>query len=642
MKKIDLELYREEPLLLSPEEIIALTGGHWEKPSSVPVISRVFFDPAKAYPGGLLVTRSNEQWHDAGSETETRRTIAQLEERGCRAAMVRHSAELRGGTVNLLRVKDTWQSLRIIAAAIRDRSEAKRILVTGTEGKTGFKAQFHHLASGQAAVNARLDSNNMDRGICSTLANTKRGHRLSVIEVAAPRKMLGVRRAELVSPHLCVITEIGYEHLRKHGSLERLIRAKASVTSALLPDGACLVKSDTRYFAGLCQAIRLYSQAPIFTFGERPDDLGRLLGAEFDGVRCGWTVRAEIDGKPYRYFLPLIEQHAPLSSVGVLAALHLVGLDVEKAAERFSSLHPVETSGRLYDVPAVNGGTYRVYDQSYRNYLLGLEDFFRSTARLSPKEGGKKVLVLGHVYDEREYGRLIWEMLPPPHLRRLIESAHFDLLFTVGEKTEFEKIISGSDWCWEHFAKPKDVVAPLRRIMQHGDLLLVKGDRNEKMYHLTEELRAEELRGRVRLTNNRYLRLYKNKLIAKRDDYQKLDWLSERQMMCRFEIAEKVVDFSKVTSWIDIGCGTGDFFRYIMARHPVRKVVGLDATAEFIEISRSKNKGCQIDYVVENILSYRDTRTYDLVTLSGVLQILDPDQIETVFSILTSMVSIGG
>ncbi len=474
-------------IILSLEELVAVTGGVWTNPRLVPVISRVAMNPLTTRPGDLLITTNREQWKLKGLETETPDALNILLQKGGAAAMVRRTSSL-DCSVNLLRVDDTYQALLAIAVAVRDKASARRVLVTGTDGKTGFKMQMHHLASGQVPVNARLDSNNMDRGICTALANTKSHHALSVVEVAVSRKRLGIRRSQLVRPDLCVITEIGYEHLATHGSMDKLIAAKASVVSGLVDGGCCLIKSDPRYFELLRQAILSYRNVPILSFGENEHDLGRLLSAEFDVARYGWQVQAEIDGRPLDYFLPLVERHAPLSSVGVLTALHLAGLDVVQAAERFADFKPYATSGRIYELPA-GKGSYVVYDQSHHISLFGLDDFFHTAARLAPKPGGYKLLVLGHVYDEREYGPLVWEVLPPAHLRGLIEASGIDMLYTVGDREEFEAFLAGISIPWEHFPDPQALIEPLHSRLGANDLLLVKGDQNEKMFVLTEGLR---------------------------------------------------------------------------------------------------------------------------------------------------------
>lgn len=476
----------EDPIILSAEELAAVTGGVWTNPRSASVIARIAINPLTAHSGDLLITTNPDQWEKVRVATETQDVLNSLQQKEAVAMLRRNSPLL--GPVNLLRVDDTYQALLAIAVAARDKAPAKRVLVTGTDGKTGFKMQLHHLASGQVAVNARLDSNNMDRGICTTLANSKRQHALSIVEVAVSRKRLGISRSQLVKPDLCVITEIGYEHLASHGSMDKLIEAKASVVTGLLDGGCCLVKSDPRYFERLRQAILSYRNVPLVSFGESVQDLGRLVGAVFDAARYGWQVQAEIDGRLLDYFLPLVERHAPLSSVGVLTALHLVGLDIAQAALRFADFKPYATSGRLYELP-VGDGAYLVYDQSRHISLFGLDDFFDTAARLAPKAGGRKLLVLGHVYDEREYGPLVREVLPPERLRGLIEASGIDILYSVGEREEFEAFLAGTSMAWEHFSHPQALIDPLHKRLRANDLLLVKGDQNEKMFVLTEGLR---------------------------------------------------------------------------------------------------------------------------------------------------------
>ena len=484
-----LQTTMNDSLVLQADELAAVTGGVWSNPAAIPQVLRFAANPLTTGPGDLLVTTNKEQWERTGSATETQKSLDILASRGGVAALVRRSARLEG-PLNLLRVDDTYKALVAIAAAARDKGKAKRVLITGTEGKTGFKVQFHHLVAEQISINARLDSNNMERAICTALANTKCHHALSIIEVAVPHQRLGISRAQLVQPELCVITEIGYEHLAKHGDIKELIQAKASVVSGLMPGGCCLVKSDPRYFERLCAAIHSLQEVPIFTFGGRDKDLGRLINATFVADRYGWQVKAEINGKPLTYFLPLLEQHAPLSSVGVLTAIHLLGLDVERAAARFATLVPFQTSGRFYELPTATGPC-QVYDQSHRSYLLGLEDFFRTSALLAPRPGGRKLLVLGNVYDEGEYGPAVWEVIPPDRLRAMIAAGGFDSLYTVGVREEFQKILGTNTTPWEHFSLPQELILPLLQRLRANDLLLVKGDQNEKMFVLTDGLRAQ-------------------------------------------------------------------------------------------------------------------------------------------------------
>ena len=478
-------------IILSAEELAKATGGTWSDLSNMSTFLRVSVGTNvginDVQPGDLLVTTNKDQWNRLYPNSESDSVLDMIVAQSA-AAVIRKTSEHPGA--NLLRVEDTHQALRAIAKAARAKSSAKHILVTGTEGKTGFKILFSHLTTDQIHLNCKLDSKNMTVATCLALANTKQHHQITLIEAAVPQLRKGILRSHLIKPDLCVITEIGYEHLAGHGSVEKLIAAKASVVSSLQPNGCCLIKSEPRYYQKLRNQILAYGDISITTFGYQADDYAQLLGAEFVSERLGWHVRARVTSREYAYFLPALENHAPLSSVGVLAAISLSGLDTSKAIDRFHSYQPFQTSGRYCNLK-IQGGQYSVYDQSYRSSVLGISDFFQVAARLKPHNSGRKILVLGPIYDEKEYGPLIWELLPPSHIHNLIEQAGFAAIYTIGNAEDFEQCLEGFSIPHRHFNTPKDVIAPLTAYLRANDLLLIKGDSTDGMIIVADALRKQ-------------------------------------------------------------------------------------------------------------------------------------------------------
>ncbi len=474
------------PLTLTPEEIAEITEGSWVGPPLKQPLDLVTTSRAECRSGALLVTTNREQWRDRKAFTESMPKLQEVARKGA-AIVLRRGAGLKIPT-SILEVANTRHALTAIARGVRRKAQAKRILVTGTEGKTGFKAMFTHVASRQMGVSARIDSKNRFRGVCTSLANIKAHHRFAVIEVAVPRRGVGERRSRLIKPHMCVITEIGYEHLAKHGSIDALINNKASVVSSLRRGGICIVRSSPRYFEQLYKAIRAYGKGSVATFGDRDSDDGRLLDASFDPDRAGWRVWAAVDGQALEYFLPVPERYVPLSSVAVLLATSRMGLDVHRAAGDLAEYQPTPTSGRLYTLP-VNAGVCHVYDHSLRTYLLGIEDFFHTLSALSAPDERRRIIVLGHVYDETEYGPIVHELLPKQRLRTLVEGAYPDLLITVGKAGEFTDVFAGMGSRWRELASPEQAVTHLTRILQADDLLAINGDTNERMQLIPERLR---------------------------------------------------------------------------------------------------------------------------------------------------------
>lgn len=480
-------------IILSAGELAKATRRTWSDSSNMSTFFRIAVGTNVGLndlqPGDLLVTTNKDQWNRLYPNSESDSCLDMIIAQGA-AAVIRKTSEHKG--VNLLRVEDTYKALRAIAKAVRAKSSAKQILVTGTEGKTGFKILFSHLTIDQIELNCKLDSKNMTVATCLALANTKQHHQISLIEVAVPQLRKGIVRSSLIKPDLCVITEIGYEHLAAHGSVEKLIAAKASVVSSLQPNGCCLIKSEPRYYQKLRNKILSYGDIPIITFGNLADDYAQLLGADFDSERLGWHVHARVASEEYAYFLPVIEDHAPLSSLGVLAAISQSGLDMAKAIDRFNSYQPFQTSGRYYNL-GIQGGHYSVYDQSFRSSVLGISDFLKVAARLKPPNRGRKILVLGPIYDEKEYGPLIWELLPPSHIHHLVEQVGFAIIYTIGKAEDFQQCLKGLSIPHRHFNNPKDIIAPLTGCLRANDLLMIKGDSTDGMIMIATALREQAI-----------------------------------------------------------------------------------------------------------------------------------------------------
>jgi len=476
-------------MVFTPQKLADLTEGTWDKNCpDCPDFSSAFFDKGWASPSSLWVTTNSDQWpREMKKWTEDYQVLSKGIKKGMRAIVVRPGVEVPSG-VATLRVADTWKAMRKIAFAVRDHSQSKRLLVTGTEGKTGFKVQLNHALKSQMSVYASIDSRNMSYPILSRLAKMPEDIDLSIFEVSVPKQGSGKRRASYIQPQICVITEIGYEHLRWHGDVKKLIRNKASVVSALAKDGICIVKSDPKYFSELKKEIAVYGDFPIYSFGLFEKDNAQLIEAKFQSEPYGWKIKARIEEKSIEYFIPALESHAPLSSLPVLLTASLLGLDVEQAAQSMVDYQPYQTSGRFSTLP-YKQGALDLYDQSFRSYLLGYRDFFEVCSRLIPQKNRKKIVVLGMLFDEREYGDEVWTLLPEAAMRQWLIDADFDEIHTIGEREQFEKVFDDG-FVWKtHHDKVEQLIPEIIEYINPGDLLMIKGDRNENMFLLSNYLR---------------------------------------------------------------------------------------------------------------------------------------------------------
>ena len=289
--------------------------------------------------------------------------------------MVRRDAVIET-TRPILRVDNTKKALRDIALAISHFSNAKRVLVTGTEGKTNFKFQLTHMLEDQVKLHSQLDSANVDAPIWQNLANIKSEHDLVIVEVAVPGANIGPIRSKFVKPNICVITELGFEHMVSHGSIENLVKNKVSVVEGLNRDGICILNGDNQFFKEAKEEVeRLRDDVRIISFGHEEWNQAQILDKTFQNN--GWDVRIRLNDEIFEYRVPFVEEFAPINSLMVLATCYYLGLNVKQSISRLETYKPFETHGGLFNLN-IDDKAITLYDQSFRGKYQPFISFFKT------------------------------------------------------------------------------------------------------------------------------------------------------------------------------------------------------------------------------------------------------------------------
>ena len=151
-------------------------------------------------------------------------------------------ARARGAAATL--VPDApFAALAALGAAIRERSGARVVAITGSVGKTSTKDILAALLRPHLRVVAAPDGFNNEIGLPLTLCRIEPDTEVVVTEMA----MRGAGQirdlARVARPHIGVITSIAPVHLELLGSLENIARAKAELLEEL-PTGAIAILPD--------------------------------------------------------------------------------------------------------------------------------------------------------------------------------------------------------------------------------------------------------------------------------------------------------------------------------------------------------------------------------------------------------------
>ena len=139
---------------------------------------------------------------------------------------------------------DEFGALAAIAGAVRERSRARIVGITGSTGKTSTKDILFALCAPQRRTIANEGNYNTEIGVPLTICRIEEDTEICISELA----MRGLGQiawlASFVRPDIGVITNIGPAHLELLGSIDNIARAKAELIEALPTGGIAVVPDE--------------------------------------------------------------------------------------------------------------------------------------------------------------------------------------------------------------------------------------------------------------------------------------------------------------------------------------------------------------------------------------------------------------
>jgi UDP-N-acetylmuramoyl-tripeptide--D-alanyl-D-alanine ligase len=139
---------------------------------------------------------------------------------------------------------DEFAALAAIAGAVRDRSTARIVGITGSTGKTSTKDILYALCAPHLRTIANEGNYNTEVGVPLTICRIEEDTELCISELGMRGPGQIAWLASFVRPDIGVITNVGSAHLEFLGSIENIARAKAELIEALPPGGIAVVPDE--------------------------------------------------------------------------------------------------------------------------------------------------------------------------------------------------------------------------------------------------------------------------------------------------------------------------------------------------------------------------------------------------------------
>jgi UDP-N-acetylmuramoyl-tripeptide--D-alanyl-D-alanine ligase len=359
---------------------------------------------------------------------------------------VDYVTEARGrGAAATLTPDDALAALGALAQAVRDRSDARVVAITGSTGKTSTKDILAALCRPHARTIAAEGGHNNEIGLPLTLTRIEPDTEIVVAEMGMRGLGHIAALCAIARPHIGIVTSIGPVHLELLGTVERVAQAKAEILQALPRGGVAIVPADAPALEPF-----IPPQLDVRRFSDRDVEAFELS----DG-------RARFRFRDRELDFSFTARYQATNAVAALLALEALGLPLPAG--------PVEVAlsrWRGEESPLPGGGllindAYNANPTSMRAALAHL---------VERADGRRRVAVLGEMAELGPEGPRFHD-----EVGHAAADAGVDSLVAVGPlaRAYLDPRIRERRWV----AGAEDALTALEEIVRPGDCVLVKGSR---------------------------------------------------------------------------------------------------------------------------------------------------------------------
>ena len=449
--------------------VAEITGGHLMENGASVEFQGISTDSRTVQPGDLFVPLRGDNYdgHDY---------LTQAIQRGAAACL---SEEMIGGLlVPVVKVTDTLKALGDLAAALRRKFAGPVVGITGTSGKTTCKEMLAAILEHKGPGLKSAGNFNNLIGVPLTLFELKHEHQWAVVEMGMSARGEIARLAEIATPNVGLITNVGAGHLENFEEISGVARAKGELFIGLPSGGVALINADDPEVCLLPVA----NGVRKVLFGTKEDAAIRAENIMSENGSVGFDLL--IEGAVQRVVLPLPGRHNVSNALGAAAAATVLGVELKEIATGLEAFKPCPGRMELLELP----GDIVVLEDSYNANPLSVHAALDALHDLGSP--GRRVAVLA---DMLELG----PTAPELHFQiGAIAAERADWLFTYGALAEEiargatnaglseDKIVVASSH--------DELAARLLEVLQAGDRVLIKGSRGMRMEKITDALRISK------------------------------------------------------------------------------------------------------------------------------------------------------
>ncbi len=395
-----------------------------------------------------------------------------------------------------------------MASAILWKYKPRVIGITGSVGKTSCKEAVFAVLHERFEVRKNEKNYNNEIGLPLTIIGAESGERsfwkwlaiffkwlgvmifpvrypeILILEMGADRPGDIKYLTDFIKPKIGIITDISGSHLEYFKTLDAVAKEKGTLVKSLDRRGLAILNADNPYSAKLKSQVKC--QVMTFGFSEEADicstgedfnfdeETHKVKGLSFKLNYRGTSLPVRLNNVLARH---QIYAALAAAAVGVELAMNLV--EIAQALQKFSS-----PAGRMNLFPGIKDSS--IIDDTYNSSPVSTK---AALLVFSVIPAARKIAVLGDMLELGEDSENLHR-----NLAKEIVASGAQIFFAVGKRMQFAvQVLERMNIPAENiyaFENSVEAGKKLEKVIQEGDLILVKGSQGMRMEKIVEEIMA--------------------------------------------------------------------------------------------------------------------------------------------------------
>jgi UDP-N-acetylmuramoyl-tripeptide--D-alanyl-D-alanine ligase len=453
--------------MFTHDDILATLAGDLRRVSGRPVgpYPGAMVDSRRIRPGDLFVAFPGE--HVDGNDF-----VDDAFAHGAAGALVeRMPGDVPEGKA-VYEVEDALVSLQTLAKTFWRQRPMPALSITGTVGKTSTKEVAARLFGRRYHVLMTEGGLNGDAGLPLVLLRREPEHDFAVLELGMHYQGEISLQCNLAPPTYGIVTNVGYTHMMRVGSLAAIAEAKRELVEHIPPDGAVALNGDDPIVMQMREAA--FTRVLVYGLSEGCDvHGGNVESYGRDGISLDLSFR----GSTVRVRTPLVGRHNAYTCLSTAAIALADGFSLEEIA---GGLAEVENPLRLAFLDGPNGSV--LIDDTYNASPASMA----AALQVLAEQPGRRIAALGDMLElgDAEEG-----------LHRTLGAdvaGVADVFVAVGTRSRWtaEAARAAGARDVREFPSKDGLADALRAELRSGDVLLLKGSRGLALETVVAELGA--------------------------------------------------------------------------------------------------------------------------------------------------------